>query len=415
MKNPFLLLLFFCTCTIINLSAQEYGLASVYDDKFHGRRTAYGFTYDKNKMTAAHKKHAAGTRLRVTRTDNNKSVVVTVNDKGPYTAGRIIDLSRAAAETIDLIAVGVAQVKVEVVGRETLSQTDPSPNNNTRTRSTPPPPDTNTDNNSSSASNSNSNSNSNNSSNSTDQRNNNSSSNNSNSNNNNSSSSSPTTVVPTTIPTSADTDNTATAEVTAKSPVEGEFAGREYSKYGLHKMAVSHPTTPGYGVQVMALNTNEQVFSQIAKYQARGFKNIYLNVNPADASAYKIIIGMYDNEEAAKRYGTDLRRKYGIRGFVTGNEYSNYFYKINLLKPELQGFGVQVMSLNSYENLLEQLAGFEKRGFKNIYISVEDGQGRSNYKIILGMFDNQASATRYKNDLRRKYRVSGFVTNFNTP
>ena len=77
----------------ISLNAQEYGLASYYDDAFQGRKTAYGETYDKDKLTAAHKKHPKGTRLRITRLDNKQSVVVKVNDKGPYIKGRVVDLS----------------------------------------------------------------------------------------------------------------------------------------------------------------------------------------------------------------------------------------------------------------------------------------------------------------------------------
>ena len=94
-----------------SMNAQEYGLASYYDDSFQGRKTAYGDTYDKNKFTAAHKKHPKGTKLKVTRLDSKKSVEVTVNDKGPYIKGRVVDLSRVAAERLGLIQDGIAEVK----------------------------------------------------------------------------------------------------------------------------------------------------------------------------------------------------------------------------------------------------------------------------------------------------------------
>lgn len=393
----FFLGIFFAT----EIGAQvEYGLATVYADKFHGRRTAYGFTYDKNKLTAAHKKHPAGTRLRVTRTDNGKSVVVTVNDEGPFTVGHIIDLSRAAAERLDMIELGVANVKVEVVGKENLTspgsrEADSAPPVANRqqeetqrstqdppvqTYETPPKQDRQTA---------------------------------ANSQTRESSSSSNTATNVDRIPTT--TEEPESIEVTPKSADQAELAGKEYSKYGLHKIKVSQPT-PGFGVQVMALNTYESVFPQIAKYQSRGFKDIYLNIDPSNAIyPYKLILGMFEEEASAKKYSNDLRTKYGVKGFVVGNEYNSYFFRINLLKPEMEGYGVQVMSLSSYENVLEQLADYEKRGFNNIYINVEQGQGRSNYKIILGMFDNSDSANRYKNDLKRKYSVNGFVSNFIKP
>ncbi len=96
------------------VSAQN-GKASYYADKFHGRTTASGEKYDKNKMTAAHKKLPFGTRVRVTNKGNGKSVIVRINDRGPFVKGRIIDLSRAAATKVDMIRAGVVDVKMEVL------------------------------------------------------------------------------------------------------------------------------------------------------------------------------------------------------------------------------------------------------------------------------------------------------------
>lgn len=93
----------------------ETGIATYYSDKFQGNTTASGEKYDKDLLTAAHKTHPFGTVLRVTRLDNDKSVIVRVNDRGPYYRNHIIDLSRKAAASIDLIEIGKAQVKVEVV------------------------------------------------------------------------------------------------------------------------------------------------------------------------------------------------------------------------------------------------------------------------------------------------------------
>lgn len=94
---------------------EEYGKAGYYSDTLNGRKTASGEKYDKTAFTCAHKSLPFGTKVRITRMDNKKSVIVKVNDRGPYAAGYVTDVSRAAAEQIDLVKSGVAQVKLEVV------------------------------------------------------------------------------------------------------------------------------------------------------------------------------------------------------------------------------------------------------------------------------------------------------------
>ena len=112
----FLLNLIFTTTIIAQ--DDEFGIASYYSDLFHGKPTASGELYDKGKMTAAHKTLKFGTVVKVTDLENNKSVTVTVNDRGPFISGRIIELSRAAANSIGLVDKGVSRVKVEIVGAE---------------------------------------------------------------------------------------------------------------------------------------------------------------------------------------------------------------------------------------------------------------------------------------------------------
>ncbi|GAB4422151.1 MAG: hypothetical protein OHK0039_37960 [Bacteroidia bacterium] len=109
-----LLLLF--SGSLLSTSAQvEEGMASWYNDKFHGARTSSGEPYDKNKFTCAHRTLPFNTVLKVTNLQNGRTVTVKVNDRGPHKAERIVDLSRAAAEQIDLVRAGVARVKIEVV------------------------------------------------------------------------------------------------------------------------------------------------------------------------------------------------------------------------------------------------------------------------------------------------------------
>lgn len=92
----------------------QLGLASWYGGKHHGGPTASGERFNKNSMTAAHRTLKMGTKVRVTRKKNGLSVVVRINDRGPY--GRaIIDLSEAAAKKLDMIDDGIAQVRVEVL------------------------------------------------------------------------------------------------------------------------------------------------------------------------------------------------------------------------------------------------------------------------------------------------------------
>jgi rare lipoprotein A len=93
------------------------GMASYYGLGFHGKKTASGERFNMYKLTAAHKSLPFGTRVRVTNLDNNKSVIVRINDRGPYAKGRIIDLSLAAARDIGMVKSGTARVRLEIIGR----------------------------------------------------------------------------------------------------------------------------------------------------------------------------------------------------------------------------------------------------------------------------------------------------------
>ena len=96
----------------INLGTMR---ASWYGPRFHGRSTANGEIYDQMAFTAAHKSMKFGTLLRVTNLRNKKSVVVRINDRGPYIPGRQLDLSKAAAEELNIMGSGVARLKVEEI------------------------------------------------------------------------------------------------------------------------------------------------------------------------------------------------------------------------------------------------------------------------------------------------------------
>ena len=93
----------------------QTGKASWYGDAHHGKKTASGEAYDMAELTAAHRSLPLGTRVRVVNLENGRSVVVRINDRGPFARGRIIDLSRAAARELGHLGSGVFTVRIEVL------------------------------------------------------------------------------------------------------------------------------------------------------------------------------------------------------------------------------------------------------------------------------------------------------------
>ena len=98
----------------------ESGVPSWYGPDFHGRQTANGEKYDMNAMTAAHRTLPFNTMVLVENLDNGRSVKVRINDRGPFAKGRIIDLSKAAAEKMDMIGPGTARVRVYILNEGDL-------------------------------------------------------------------------------------------------------------------------------------------------------------------------------------------------------------------------------------------------------------------------------------------------------
>ncbi len=288
--------------------AQEIGLASYYSDDFQGRTTAYGEKYDKNALTAAHKVHPLGTRLRVTRLDNTKQVIVRVNDKGPYIKGRIVDLSKAAALKLDLVRDGVAEVKVEVVSGSSSPST--------------PPPATST---------------------STSGR---SSSTTSNASNASSSRPSSTSSSSESRPTSSTTTSRSASTPVRTQPVVGQattptatpatttttesnsrlrLVRNDFRQYGLYKIELHHVENSGYGVQVATMSNYENALKQISNLQGKWFENIIISVEPGtDRPKYKVILGPFDSREKAQSYVDSMKSRYKINGFVVDLAQFNY-------------------------------------------------------------------------------------------
>ena len=298
-----------CCLLTVAVQAQEYGKASYYSDKFQGSLTYSGEPYDRDKLTAAHKSLAIGTRVKVTNVDNGRSVVVRINDRLPDIKGRVIDLSYAAAEDIDMIRAGVVPVKIEKLSNGSTPVV-------ATPRAVPPPPRS--------------------------------------------------------LPTAAETpvekieipvdDDTEEVVITIERDPEPTPAPkpRPATPKPAPKPKPTPKPTPDTPVR-----------------------------RPADVPA-------------PVRKGGEL---------LTARNYSEYdLYQIEVRRPDKNGYGVQIASLTNYENMIRQLAELQGKGFDDILVGIERGRNDQKvYKVILRSFDNWDSANRYKQDLRRKYKIEGFV------
>ena len=258
----FLLMSFFISGISFAQNA-EYGDASYYNDKYHNQSTASGELYDKNAMTAAHKSLEFGTRVKVTRLDNNKSVIVRINDRGPYKPGRIIDLSRKAAEKIDLITDGVTNVKVEILNKEVERELTAS---NTPKKSTKKPAAEATK-----------------------------------------------TTKPKTKAQPKKVSNTSKAKPAKFTNSSGFMEG--YYKVSLERVANT------YGVQVGTFSNYEYMMNQVAQLHNQWFKDVIISIGSKDGKKiYKVIVGNLDSREAADQYRKNVQKKTGIKGFVVALE-----------------------------------------------------------------------------------------------
>lgn len=119
------LVLLFCSALLLNSAYalelpvldEQVGTASYYGKRFHGRLTANGERFNMHAMTAAHRYYPLGSRIRVTNLDNQRSIEVRINDRGPYIKGRILDLSRGAAQRLGFVHQGLTRVRIELLER----------------------------------------------------------------------------------------------------------------------------------------------------------------------------------------------------------------------------------------------------------------------------------------------------------
>ena len=120
-KTQWIFLILFLPMHVLQaqeLGEESYGIASFYSNSFYAKKTANQEVLKRNTYTAAHRIYPFNTLIEVTNIYNKKSVIVRINDRGPYKRGRIIDLTEAAAKKINLRKVGLAKVKIKVIGFE---------------------------------------------------------------------------------------------------------------------------------------------------------------------------------------------------------------------------------------------------------------------------------------------------------
>ena len=104
-----------CSSQSYSKNIERNGQASWYGSHHQGKKTANGERFNQHELTAAHRTLPFGTKVKVTNARTNKSVIVRINDRGPYAKGRIIDLSRAAAQQLNIVNSGVAPVHIQVI------------------------------------------------------------------------------------------------------------------------------------------------------------------------------------------------------------------------------------------------------------------------------------------------------------
>ena len=366
----------------VNAQDEELGIASYYGDEFHGRKTAYGDVYDKTKMTCAHKRHPYGTKLKVTRIDNKKSVTVKVTDKGPFVKGRIVDLSRVAAQKIGLVQDGVAEVKIEVVGKSAREDVAAVVKKKEKVVTEKPkeynakPVEQKAD------------------------------------------------IVKREdiqkilTKAKADTKETVakaspaskqTSTVTAK---DGAYIEKALFKIG------EGTATQTYGVQVASLKDYDNAAKEIAKLKGRWFDDIILLAEPMGKGVtYRVVLGPFASEKKAASYQRSLAKNKKMEGFVMKLPMETQLAAkgkapvsaptkaVVLSAPAVGDYGVQVASLTSFEGALYQIETYKKKWFKNILLKMEGGK----YKVILGPQKDAASAKNYKNSLAKNHKVKGFV------
>ncbi len=289
MKTYNLLVAALMYACLLEAQQMQEGTASIISDAFQGRQTSYGIKYDKRELTCAHNVHPYGSRLKVTRLDNNRVVHVRVIDEGPYMKGRIIELSGRAAEILGMQSNDEALVRVELEKRGMGIQTDTAArgqNSGSQTVLPKPMEETNR---------------------------------------------TPTSTLPaatTEKSPSASTSETipAFSERKATEVPQAKLVRDDYTQFGLYQVQLRKPALQGWGVQVSSSTNPEYVFQEIARLQSKYLDNILLSIEKGEVgrTQYKFILGPFDTEERARQYLAGLKKRFKMDGFVVNLARGNY-------------------------------------------------------------------------------------------
>lgn len=353
----------FLNSIVIFAQQADVGLSNYYSDALQGNPTAYGEVYDRTQYTASHRTYPKGTLLKVTRLDNNKAVIVRVNDRGPFSSdGAIISLSMAAASFIDLSLVGHAQVKVEQFGYADNNAT--AANYNTV---------------------------------------------------NNQSSNS---FAFERIYNGAPQETPQQYDFTAKGPGANAYNNtqqqynniqQQYGNTQNNTQQVQYgPVPPSYDRRFQnrggTYNAANEASSQIPS--GYGYNGSGSSYNPA-----------YNN--------SNIPNSYSDNATSSNSNNPNFNWNTNHPAntspgsiegfPTLQagsGFSVQVGSYTQLDNATRQAQSLQKMGLSEIYLSQSPAANVSGgriYKIFAGRFDNREAATIYASQIKRQFLVNGFV------
>ncbi len=371
--------------TLVFAKKTEYGLASIYSDEFEDSATAYGETYDPTKMTAAHKSLPFGSIVKITNMDTGKSVMVKINDKGPFIRGYIIEVSGAAAKVLEMKKSG-AKVKL-VVEKEGKYPMDSELDEDSYTEDESPfaedtdgAPQDYADNGGSL---------------------------------NQPKPNTGVTTKPDTTPKSvSDNDTKKPAAAASNNGSLAPLKDKGYKVYDLYKASTFIPKASGYGVQVGTYHNLHNVLKETAKLQENWFSNIMLTREVSGKKVtYKVIIGPFEQRSSAQSYKRNAAKK-GVTGFVVAVQPTKDLevYQIKAVRPAKEGYAVQVMNLTDADNVINEVDKLKKKWFKNILINVVKGnsKGEPHYKILLGPFPKRETANSYKENLAKK-KMSGFV------
>lgn len=318
----------------------EVGIAVIVEESMQGKKTACDNVYDKEQRTASHKTLPCGTKVKVTHLGNNKTVEVTIIERGPYLKGQIIALSTKAAGDLDMLKEGETKVKVEVVSAPADDKTAVAADDNTpaaRGGDVKATDNKATDNK--------------------------------------------------LTTTKAATDAKATAKANDAKAAATKPAATDA------KTAATKPAATDAKATAKAVDPKVTTKPATTKPAAADAKTAAKPATTKPATTAKAT-----TKPAAKTNDMNMVEE-------AGSIEKGGLYKMQVLKLEPKGFGVQVAGYSDYESVVQQMAVLQKKWFKGAMVFVDELNGKPYYKIIMGPFFTKDEADSYCANLKKKYSV----------